>query len=89
MAAIFCVGQKNMSNIKKMAIEHRVVLDTRTKRPEDLLRNMAIWSHLIDLNHIMDERDWILNQANPHFIPELKKRWRIFFERDHFCGVLQ
>ncbi|RVE55439.1 hypothetical protein OJAV_G00236320, partial [Oryzias javanicus] len=27
MAAIFCIGQKNKSNIQKMAIEHRVVLD--------------------------------------------------------------
>ncbi|XP_036066727.1 uncharacterized protein LOC112142308 isoform X1 [Oryzias melastigma] len=42
-----------------------------------------------DLDHIMDELHRILNLGNPHFISELKNRWRIFFEKAQFYGVFK
>ncbi|XP_051809818.1 uncharacterized protein LOC127535543 [Acanthochromis polyacanthus] len=42
-----------------------------------------------EVDHIMDELQRILNQGNPHFIPELKNRWKTFCEKIQFYGVFK
>ncbi|XP_054868581.1 uncharacterized protein LOC111564621 [Amphiprion ocellaris] len=42
-----------------------------------------------EVDHIMDELQRILNQGNPHFISELKNRWRTFCEKIQFYGVFK
>ncbi|XP_051809819.1 uncharacterized protein LOC127535544 [Acanthochromis polyacanthus] len=42
-----------------------------------------------EVDHIMDELQRILNQGNPHFIAELKNRWKTFCEKIQFYGVFK
>ncbi|KAA8579283.1 hypothetical protein FQN60_009109, partial [Etheostoma spectabile] len=60
-----------------------------TKEQDRPVKILEAYPCFGELDHLMDELQRILDQGNPHFLPELNTRRATFFERAQFYGVFK
>ncbi|CAL8346914.1 unnamed protein product [Gadus morhua 'NCC'] len=60
-----------------------------TKEQDRPVKILEAYPCFGELDNLMDELRRILDQGNPHFLPELNTRRATFFERAQFYGVFK